>query len=177
VSWICCIEDEISHRQSRTILPILAFSLVSIFSFFWAILMVSICKECTCHAQLGGGDQSTLCNCLLLLVAHLVDNLRKLEYLTWTFIIGSYICHTIVINMVDCRSCRGFTAGSLFWTWMASFIIWSDNSKRDLKFNIRFLLILVLTMTFYVAIVKSYDWRSGWFPPLIGFLVIITIRY
>ena len=71
----------------------------------------------------------------------------------------------------------GFSAGSLFWTWLVALLAGQVIANRDLKFGKRFLLGIILLITFYVAIVQAYDWRSGWFPPLVGIAVIIAIRY
>jgi hypothetical protein len=41
----------------------------------------------------------------------------------------------------------------------------------------RGLLAVILGLTFYVALVQGYDWRSGWFPPLVSVAAILAIRY
>jgi hypothetical protein len=167
--------------QSRVILPILVFALISILSFFLGqFSWYPFARNAPSTAQLGGLAINLLSVGAFLLVAHLVNELHKLELLTWTFIIfGSiYVFGRFLrVGLIDHLYQLGFSAGSLFWTWMVALLAGQVIANRDLKFGKRFLLGIILLMTFYVAMVQAYDWRSGWFPPLVGIAVIIAIRY
>ena len=74
--------------QSRAVLPILVFALISILSFcLGQFSWYPFARNAPATAQLGGLAINLLSVGAFLLVAHLVNDLRKLEFLTWTFII------------------------------------------------------------------------------------------
>ncbi|MFZ2097215.1 MAG: hypothetical protein WAV05_11325, partial [Anaerolineales bacterium] len=167
--------------QSRAVLPILMFALISIFSFcLGQFSWYPFARNAPATAQLGGLAINLLSVGAFLLVAHLVNDLRKLELLTWTFIIfgsiyvfGRFLRVWLIADLYQV----GFSAGSLFWTWLVALLAGQLIANRDLKYGKRFLLGIILIITFYVAMVQAHDWRSGWFPPLVGISVIIAIRY
>ena len=167
--------------QSRTVLPISVFALVSIVSFcLGQFSWYPFARNAPAMAQLGGLAINLLSVGAFLLVAHLVNDLRKLEFLTWAFILfGSIyvIGRFLKLGKIDDLYQGGFYAGSLFWTWLVAMLAGQVIANRDLKFGKRFLLGILILITFYVAIVQAFDWRSGWFPPLVGLAVIIAIRY
>lgn len=175
------IQRKLRLVKSRTILPALLFALISILSFFLGqFSWYPFAKNAPASAQIGGLAINLLSIGAFLLVAHLVDTIRKLEILTWSFIfIGSMYILTRFLGIWPVADLfqTGFTAGSLFWTWLVTLLAGQVITNRDLKIKFRVLLSMLLLITLFVAIVKSYDWRSGWFPPLIGLAVIIVIRY
>jgi hypothetical protein len=167
--------------RSRAVLPILLFALISILSFFFGqFSWYPFARNAPSTAQLGGLAIYLLSAGAFLLVAHLVDNYHKLKFLTWTFIIfGSiYVLGRFLkLDWIDHLYQLGFTAGSLFWTWLVALLAGQALANRDLKFEKRLFLGILILLTFYVALVQSFDWRSGWFPPLVSIAVIIAIRY
>jgi hypothetical protein len=167
--------------QSTTILPILAFALISIVSFcFGQFSWYPFAGNAPLNAQLGGLAINLLSVGAFLLVAHQVNDLRKLEFLSWSFIIAGsiYILGRFFrLGLIDELFQRGFSAGSLFWTWLVAMLAGQVIANRELKTGKRFILGIILLLTFYVAIDQGYDWRSGWFPPLVGLAAIVTIRY
>jgi len=167
--------------QSRAVLPILVFALISILSFcLGQFSWYPFARNAPPTAQLGGLAINLLSVGAFLLVAHLINDLRKLEFLTWTFIIfGSIYVFGRFIRLWSITDLyqQGFSAGSLFWTWLVALLAGQVIANRDLKFAKRFLLGIILLITLYVAIVQAYDWKSGWFPSLIAVAVIIAIRY
>ena len=175
------IKRKIQIIQSRTLSPILVFVLISILSFcLGQFSWYPFARNAPATAQLGGLAINLLSVGAFLLVAHLVNDLHKLEFLTWTFILfgsiyvfGRVLRSSLITDLYQ----GGFSAGSLFWTWLVALLAGQVIANRDLKFGKRFLLGIILLITFYVAMVQAYDWRSGWFPPLVGIAVIIVIRY
>ena len=164
------IKRKIQIIQSRTLLPILVFVLISILSFcLGQFSWYPFARNAPATAQLGGLAINLLSVGAFLLVAHLVNDLHKLEFLTWTFILfgsiyvfGRVLRSSLITDLYQ----GGFSAGSLFWTWLVALLAGQVIANRDLKFGKRFLLGIILLITFYVAMVQAYDWRSGWFPPL-----------
>src|SRR3972149_2275078 len=74
--------------RSSTMLPVLAFVSVSILSFcLGQFSWYPFARNAPIEAQLGGLAISLLSAGAFLLVAHFVTDLRKLQLLTWSFII------------------------------------------------------------------------------------------
>jgi len=167
--------------QSRAILPIIFFVLISILSFYLGqFSWYPFARNAPITAQIGGLAINLLSAGAFLLVAHLVDNIRKLELLTWTFIIlGSIYVIVLFLNfeLIENLFQYGFSRGSLFWTWLVTMLAGQVLFNRDLNIIKRLLLAIVLLLTFYNSIIGGQEWRSGWFPPLVGVAVIIAIRY
>jgi hypothetical protein len=166
---------------SRTMLPILAFACVSILSFYLGqFSWFPFARNAPIVAQLGGLTINLLSVGAFFLVAHLVDDLRKLQMLTWSFIIlGSiYILGRFMEQgWIDRVYQIGFTSGSLFWTWLAALMAGQAVSNRRMHPALRLALGAMVFLTMFVAIKQAYDWKSGWFPPLVAIAVIIIARY
>jgi hypothetical protein len=175
------VQRKLQIVQSRAVLPILVFALISILSFcLGQFSWYPFAGNAPATAQLGGLAINLLSVGAFLLVANLVNDVRKLELLTWTFIIfGSIYVFGRFLRLWSIADLYqgGFSAGSLFWTWLVTLLAGQVIANRGLKFGKRFFLGIILLITFYVAMVQAYDWRSGWFPPLVGITVIIAIRY
>jgi hypothetical protein len=175
------IQRKFQIVKSRTMVPIFIFGLISIISFcLGQYSWYPFARNAPATSQLGGLMINLLSIGAFLLVAHLVNDVKKLEYLTWTFIVfGSiYVMGRFLkVGMIDRFFQNGFSAGSLFWTWLVAMLAGQVMGNRSLNLRIRSILSIILLITFYVALVQAYDWRSGWFPPLIAFAGILTIRY
>jgi hypothetical protein len=65
----------------------------------------------------------------------------------------------------------------MFWTWLVALSFSQVIFNNRLKIPIRGLLLIVLAVTFYVAIVQAYDWKSGWLPPVIVIAIILELKY
>ena len=167
--------------RSSTMLPVLAFVSVSILSFcLGQFSWYPFARNAPIEAQLGGLAISLLSAGAFLLVAHFVTDQRKLEILTWSFLLlGSvYVLGRFMyLGWIDRLYHLGFTAGSLFWTWLAALLAGQVVGNRHLRSGLRLLLGAMLFLTFYVAVVQAFDWKSGWFPPLVGITVVFTLRY
>jgi hypothetical protein len=167
--------------QSRTILPILAFICVSILSFcLGQFSWYPFARNAPIEAQLGGLTINLLSAGAFLLVAHLVNDIRKLQILTWSFVILGclYILARFMDqSWIDRVYLIGFTAGSLFWTWLVALMAGQVVANRRMHPVLRLALGTMVFLTVFVAIKQAYDWKSGWFPPLVAIAVIIMVRY
>lgn len=167
--------------RSRPVIVILIFGLTSILSFsLGQFSWYPFARNAPTVAQLGGLVINILSVGGFLLVAHLIDSYHKLELLTWSFIgLGAlYIFGRFMeFSWADHYYQLGFTAGSLFWTWLVALVAGQVFANRDLKLEKRIPLVVLLLMIFFVAIKQAYDWKSGWFPPIVSVAVIIAIRY
>jgi hypothetical protein len=167
--------------QSRTMLPIFAFVCVSILSFcLGQFSWYPFARNAPIEAQLGGLAINLLSAGAFLLVAHLVNDVRKLELLTWAFIIlaSIYVFGRFTRqDWADRFYQHGLTAGSMLWTWLVALLGGQVTANRHLSSPKRLALGGIILLTFYVAVTQSYTWKSGWFPPLVALAVIINLRY
>lgn len=167
--------------QSRTNVPISLFILFSIISFlFGQYSWYTFAQNAPIEAQFGGLLLYVLSAIAFLLVPYILDNLFKLEVFTWIFLAISsiyIIARGIGFEAIELRFQDGFRAGSLFWVWIVALLAGQAIANRHLSFVKRILIGVMILITFYVALVKGFDWRSGWFPPLISLAVIFGVRY
>jgi len=166
--------------NSRTLLPVIVFFVTSTISFVMGqIPWFVFAKQAPLDAQIGGFAIYVLSLGGLLVTAHLIQEIKWLEIIVWIFIgLGAvYVFGRILHLPVDRVYQRGFTAGSMFWTWLIALSFSQLVFNSHLKMSIRGLLLVIVLTTLYVAIAQAYDWKSGWFPPLIVIGIILLLRY
>jgi hypothetical protein len=166
---------------SRTTLPLIIFALISLLSFgIGQFPWFLYAGHAPIDAQLGGLSIFILSIAAFLLVAHLVADVRWLGALTWTFIaFGTlYVLGRLVgWSGTDRIFHRGFSAGSMFWTWLVALVFGQILFNHHLRIHVRIVLAGILLATFYVAYVQASDWKSGWVPPLVAMLAILAFRF
>ncbi len=167
--------------SSRTILPVLIFIVISVLSFLVGQLpFFTFFNPAPLDAQLGGLAIFILSAGAFILVAHQVNDILWLQRLTWVIIaFGAFymLGRSIGWAGIDRLYQNGFVAGSMFWTWLAAMAFSQAAFNNKLKPVWRLALTGVLLLTLYVAIVKQYDWKSGWIPPLAAVAAILIFRY
>ena len=166
--------------KSRPLLPVVIFLVCSVISFAMGqIPWFVFANQAPLDAQFGGFAIFVLSVGIMITTAHLIQNIKWLEIIVWTFIgFGAiYVFGRIFHLPVDHFYQHGFSSGSMFWTWLIalSFGQWVYNHR--LKKSLRVFLLILVLATFYVAIVQAYDWKSGWLPPLVVVAVILGLRY
>ena len=174
------IKRDFQIIKSRPLLPVVIFLVCSVISFVMGqIPWFVFANQAPLDAQIGGFTIFVLSLGIMITTAHLIQDIKWLEIIVWTFIgFGSiYIFGRIFYLPVDRFFQRGFSASSMFWTWLIALsfgqLVYNRRLKKSLK---GFLLILVLA-TLYIAIIQGYDWKSGWLPPLVVIAVILGLRY
>jgi hypothetical protein len=137
-------------------------------------------RQAPMTAQIGGYAIFLFSIGGLLLSAHMIRDVWWLKVIVWVFIglsslyiIARVIGVWSIINLYH----FGVTAHSLFWTWLIALSLSQVIYNNELALRIKGLLIALILLTFYVAIVQGYDWKSGWVPPLIVVAVFIGLRY
>jgi len=175
------VKKNFAFIHSHIMLPTNAFLIIT----FIALAMGQIpwfvfARQAPLASQLGGFFIFISSIAALLLAAHLIKDTRWLQIIVWVFIsLGAlYILgRTLHLSFIDRVYQSGFVNGSMFWTWLialtASQVIYNNN----LSFRAKALLIGIGLLTFYVAIVQAYDWKSGWFPPLVALAVLLGTRF
>lgn len=165
--------------RSRAMLPVALLLVVSVIAFGMGRLpWFLFAKQAPLDSQIGGFVIFVFSLGLMVATANLVD-LKWLQWIVWTFIgFGAiYVFGRTLRLPVDRLYQLGFTANSMFWTWLVALSFSQAFLNQSLKKSMRGLLFLVTLVTFYVAVVQAYDWKSGWVPPLAVVAVIFALRY
>ena len=167
--------------RSRIMLPATVFLVIAILAFgMGQIPWFVFAHQAPLDAQAGGFAIFVLSVSTLLIAGHVVQDERWLQIIVWTFIaLGAiYIgARTLKFSRIDRLYQSGFTAGSMFWTWLVALSLSQAIFNNKLKPYIRVLLIALVALTFYVAIRQAYTWKSGWMPPLAVVGVILSLKY
>lgn len=167
--------------RSIAIPPIMVFLAISIFSFgMGQIPWFIFARQAPMDAQAGGFAIFVFSIGVMLSAAHLIKDIRWLKVIVWVFIgFGAFyvLGRALGFPFTDRLYHRGFAAGSMYWTWLVALAFSQVIYNNKLKPGTKRLLVLIVLLTFYVAIVQGYDWKSGWVPPLVSLLALLGIRY
>lgn len=174
------IKRRFQFINSRALLPVVVFLVISIIAFgMGQIPWFVFANQAPLDAQAGGFAIFALSLGTMLVAAHLIREIRWLEIIVWVFIgLGAiYVFGRLIKLPVDRIYSIGFTAGSMFWTWLVALAFGQAMFNKELKTYIKGLLIVVVLVTLYVAVVQAYDWKSGWLPALVAIAAIVGLRY
>jgi hypothetical protein len=183
--WILemlAVKRQFTLVRSSAMLPVMTFLGISVLAFGMGQIpwFVAFARQAPITAQAGGFAIFVFSIGAMLLAAHLIRDIRWLEIIVWTFIgLGAFyvLGRAVRLPFMDRLYQFGFTAGSMFWTWMVALVFSQLMYNGKLRPRAKAILIAVLLLTFYVAIIRAYDWKSGWVPPLVAVLVLLGIRY
>jgi O-antigen ligase len=182
--WIAdmlVIKRQVALIQSRIMLPVLGFLLISVLALgMGQIPWFVFARQAPLTAQVGGFAIFIFSIGGMLLVAHLIQNVRWLEIMVWFYIglCSLYIlAQTVGFSFVDRLFHPGFTTGSMFWTWLIALTFSQIMYNSELQPRVRNLLIVVVLLTFYVAIIRNFEWKSGWVPAVVSVFVLLAIKY
>lgn len=174
------IKRDFKFIKSRTLIPILVFFVLSVISFVMGqIHWFHFADQAPIDAQVGGFAIFILSMGVMVATAHLIQDIRWLAIIVWTFLgLGAvYVFGRAVHLPVDRLYQHGFSAGSMFWTWLVALSFSQLIFNKKLKVYERVLLAALVVVTFYDAIFQAYDWKSGWLPPLAVVAVILGLRH
>jgi hypothetical protein len=167
--------------NSRALLPVVAFIVISLLAFgMGQIPWFIFAQQAPLNAQAGGLAIFILSAGALILAAHRFRDEKWLRIFTWVFIsLGAiYVFgRAIALPYIDIWYNLGFTANSMFWTWLVAMTLSQAIFNTRLKTYTRLLLGLLVILTFYVAYVQANDWKSGWLPPLLSAALILGLRF
>lgn len=174
-------QKRISLYSSRTFLPLGLLIIFSLLSFgIGQLPWFTYAQHAPLNAQAGGLALVIFSMGAYLLTAHLVDDMRWLQALTWIFIFFGMVYvlgRFIRWGEIDRIYQSAFSSGSLFWTWLAAMAFGQFFINKTLRLRWRLVLGFFVLLTFYVAIKQAYAWKSGWLPPLLAVATIVAIRY
>ena len=174
------VKQNFQFIRSRVLLSIVVLLIVSVIAFGMGQLpWFLFANQAPLDAQMGGFAIFALSLGLALTTAHLIQDIKWLKIIVWVFIgLGAvYVFGRSLRLPVDRFYQFGFSAGSMFWTWLVALSFSQAVFNDKLKKNIRILLFAITLATFYVAFDQAYDWKSGWVPPLAVVAVILGLRY
>jgi O-antigen ligase len=174
-------ERQIRLILSRATVPVYLFILISFIAFAFGQLPWYVnAQQAPIDTQLGGLAIFFFSGVAFLLVAHMVNDLRKLQTMTWAFIAAGAIYvlgRAVGWGGIDRIYDLGFSAGSMFWTWLVALAFGQFVFNNGLRNRWRIVLGVLVVVTFYVAYVQGKDWKSGWLPPLVAVAAIIAFRF
>lgn len=165
--------------QSRAMLPVILLLVISFIAFWMGRLPWFVfADQAPLDSQLGGFAIFVFSLGVMVATANLVD-MKWLKMIVWIFIgFGAvYILGRALRLPADALYQLGYTANSMFWTWLVALSFSQAFLNNTLKKPVRGLLFLVTLVTFYVALVQGYDWKSGWVPPLTVVAVILGLKF
>jgi hypothetical protein len=175
------VKRQFTLIRSPAILPLMVFLAISVVAFgMGQIPWFLFAQQAPLDAQAGGFAIFMLSIGMMLSAAHLIKDIRWLKIIVWTFVgFGAFyvLGRAVRLPFIDRLYQHGFSAGSMYWTWLVALPFGQVIFNEKLRPRTRVLLIAVVLLTFYVAIVQAYDWKSGWLPPLVTVLVLLGIRY
>lgn len=185
VLWV--LERAIVRRRFdlipiRAFLPLAFLVISAVISFgVGQLRWFAFARPAPLNAQLAGMALIILSGGVFFLAAHQIKDLIWLKRLTWIFlsICALYILIRLLPGNHAALVWQIFTkavATSIFWIWMVAIAFSQGLFNKELHFRWRFLLIGMTLAALIVALTRSYDWKSGWIPPLVALLVILTIR-
>lgn len=178
---ILVIRNDFQIFPSRVMLPVILFLVISVLAFgMGQIPWYIFAHSAPLDAQAGGFAIFVLSAGTLLMTAHIVREERWLQIIVWTFIgLGAIymLGRALGFSQIDSLYQRGFSANSMFWTWLIALSLSQAIFNDKLRFPIRALLIAVVLVTFYVAVVQAYNWKSGWIPALVTAAILIGLKF
>jgi O-antigen ligase len=118
---------------------------------------------------------------LFLAVGHEVRSVALLERLTWLFLLlgclftlAQFVPEGLLIQLDKVMFSE--TVGSVFWTWLVA-MSWSQAlCNRALSGPLR-LVALAIGVLALVRGLVTFDWVSGWLPPVVALVVIVALRF
>jgi hypothetical protein len=165
---------------SRTMLPLLAFTIVSLLAFgFGQFSWFNFIQNAPLDAQAGGFAVFIISFLAFVLVANQVKDVKWLEAITWTFLgIGSlYICTRAVPGMgfIGGLAFQPQSIGGVFWGWFPTLAFSQMLLNRKLHLAWRIFLGAMVLGALYIGMTQNYDWKSGWVPGLIGIATVVAL--
>ncbi len=175
------VDRNIRFVHSFSLLPVVVFLAISTLAFIMGqIPWFIFARQAPLDAQVGGYAIFLFSMAGMVLAANLIKDIRWLKIIVWTFIGLSsvyIVSRALNIDPVSSLYHDAFTAQSMFWTWLVALASAQLIYNRDLKRWLRWSLIVLVILTFYIGVIQGYDWKSGWVPPAIAVAILVLLRY
>jgi hypothetical protein len=174
------VKRQFHFINSRVLLPVVALLGISVIAFAMGqVPWFVFANQAPLDAQVGGFAIFIFSLGTMLVAAHLIEDIKWLQIITWTFIgLGAlYMGGRLLRLPVDRFYNWAFTAGSMFWTWLVALAFAQAVFNTKLKMYLRVILYGIVFVTIFVAFVQANDWKSGWVPPLVAIGLILGLKY
>ena len=175
------VKRNVQFIRSFAMLPVVVFLVISVLAFIVGqIPWFVFARQAPLDAQVGGFSIFIFSIGGLLLSAHLIKDVHWLKIIVWTFIGLStiyVIARAANLSVVANLFHLGYTAQSMFWTWLVTLAFSQVLFNSMLKRQVRWFLIGLVLLVLFVGIFQMYTWKSGWVPPAIAAAVLIGLRY
>lgn len=167
--------------QSRPLRPLFYLLGVTMLAFAVGQLpWFAVSERAPIDAQIGGMMIFVLAIGAFLLVAHQVQEICWLAWMTWLLIILGGLFAAGWVSPLGAITSRifqvGATANAIFWTWLVAMSFSQAVFNKSLHWRWRILAGGICILAMYVAFVLQYDWKSAWLPPLVALAVIVGVR-
>lgn len=183
--WVFTLIVQRQRRlvSSRTVPPLLALVVVSLLAFVFGQLRWFMgAQPAQLLTQVGGLLIFILAAGAFLLVAHQVQDLKWLRWMTWSYLaVGAlapagWLVPWLIRGLNDRLLQPGVMNNSMFWLWLVTLSFSQALYNQKLHIAGRLLLAGLCLATLYVLVVPLYDWKSGYLPALAAIGVIIGAR-
>jgi hypothetical protein len=167
---------------TRPFLPLLLLVIAAVISFgVGQLRWFAFARPAPLSAQLAGLAIFILAAGVFFLAAHQISEMIWLKRLTWIFLglCAVYVLIRLLPGNQAALTWRLFTkavATSIFWIWMIAIAFSQGLFNKELNVRWRILLVGMTLAALIVAVIISYDWKSGWIPPIVALLVILYLR-
>ncbi|NJN55431.1 MAG: O-antigen ligase family protein [Anaerolineae bacterium] len=172
-------QRRISLNKSRTFLPLLLMLASASLSFIVGQLSWFLVPGASLSAQIGGLSIFFICAFAFLLAAHYFRTIRWLEWATWSFIIVGALFVVPALSPALLRQVSRFVQvgsySSQFWTWFILLTFSQAWLNHKLPKWARATLLGLCASALYIVLVKEFDWKSGWIPPLVGLAAMLAL--
>jgi hypothetical protein len=168
-------------HSSRVILPILAFSIVSILAFLvgqqkW----LYSAQTAPLTTQIGALSIFLFSTGAFLLVAHQVGEIVWLKRMTWTLLVlAGIIVFAFLIPGAASFVFPGIVprsaTGSVLWIWIFAIAFSQAMFNRRLSIWSRIGIFIILLGAIYIRLIVRQTWTSGWLPPVAAIGVILWV--
>lgn len=175
-------KGKIEFVRSRAVYPLLALAVVSLLAFGIGQLPWFVyARAAPLKSQLAGLAIFIMSAAAFVLVANLFKDLRWLKWMTWLFFFlgGIYLSTSIIPawgGLILPLIPRG-SGGSLLYVWLVALAFSQLLFNKELQAVWRWSLVGLLICIFYVAVILSYEWKSGWVPALAVIGCITLLKY
>ena len=180
VLWLLSmlLRRQVRFVSSPVMLPAISFIIAAILAFLAGQLPWFVTKPAPIAAQIGGLLLMLLTVASVILMAHQMQDVRWLRWLTYAFLGLSAVYLASRIIPGGRPITRLFLYGSdssMFWTWVVSMALSQALVNRGLKKGWRLAFLGIVGAALYIGMILVRDWTSGWMPAALSIIVILWL--
>ncbi|OGO36019.1 MAG: hypothetical protein A2W35_15025 [Chloroflexi bacterium RBG_16_57_11] len=174
-------ERQIRLLAYRPVIASLIFGVVVVVAFGFGQLPWFATRSATLSAQIGGLLIFLMSIGAFLLVAHQIQTITTLKWMTWVFLGLGFVFFVFRLFpstywIMARLFVRQAVLGATFYAWLVAIAASQALFNPKLARGWRIVLGILVLMFFYVTL-KGEDryWVSGWLPPLLALVTVILL--